>query len=82
MHCIHNTVFWDYPLYRSNRTSNRVQIILRGYNTDCNEQNVLKPNAEIWASVREFRALRRLDDDPGTSARRTAAAEGIDVATV
>jgi hypothetical protein len=35
--------------------------------------------AETWARFREVRVLRRAEEDPGTSVRRIAAAEGIGV---
>jgi hypothetical protein len=38
--------------------------------------------AEIWARFREVRVLRRVEEDPRTSVRRTAAAEGIGVPLV
>jgi hypothetical protein len=65
-------------------TRNRVQIILRRYNTHWNEQKtpsgyVQKPHAEILVSFWEIRVLRWLDEDSRTGVRRTAAAESIGV---
>jgi hypothetical protein len=38
--------------------------------------------AEIWASFQKVHVLRRVEEDPGTSVRRMAAAESIGVPLV
>jgi hypothetical protein len=50
----------------------------------CPSQHIVQKSmpVEIWASFREVRVLRRVEEDPGTSVRRIAAAEGIGVPLV
>jgi hypothetical protein len=60
---------------------------LRGYSTQmtkCSQSAHVQKSipAEAWASFREVRVLRSVEQDPGSSVQRTAAAESISVPLV